>query len=214
MNYRMLSRAAAIAALAYALPSLAQPAAPAKIDVAAGQQIASQVCVACHAADGNSTSPANPKLAGQHADYLYKQLVNFRVKEGATAAERQNPIMQGIATALSDADMRNVSAWFASQKLQPAAAKDKALVEMGQKIYRAGIPAKNVPACAGCHAPNGAGIPAQFPRLHGQWAEYTEAQLVAFRGGARKNSVQMSSIAARMSDTEIKAVSDYIAGLR
>ena len=122
--------------------------------------------------------------------------------------------MAGFAATLSDEDMRNLSAWFASQKLKPAAARNKDTVELGQKIYRGGIAAKSVAACAGCHSPNGAGIPAQYPRLGGQFAEYTEAQLVAFRQGARKNSAQMSAIAARLSDAEIKAVSDYIAGLR
>ncbi len=185
-----------------------------KIDLAKGQQIASQVCAACHGADGNAPSPANPKLAGQHADYLYKQLVNFVPKQGAKEAERANAIMAGFAAQLSDADKRNVAAFYASQPKKPASAKSKELVELGQTIYRAGIPGKQVPSCAGCHGPAGAGIPAQYPRLSGQWAEYTESQLVQFRGGQRKNSAQMTAIAARLSDAEIKAVSDYIAGLR
>src|SRR5690606_11327177 len=181
---------------------------------AQGRKTAETVCAACHGADGNSSTPANPNLAGQHYDYLYKQLANFKVKEGAKQAERANAVMAGFAAMLSEADMRNVSAWYASQKLKPAAAKNKDLVELGQKIYRAGIADKGVPACSGCHSPNGAGMPAQYPRLQGQYAEYTEAQLVAFRQGERLNSAQMSAIAARMSDREIKAVSDYIAGLR
>ena len=185
-----------------------------KPDLAKGQQIASQVCAACHGADGNATSPANPKLAGQHADYLYKQLVNFVPKQGAKEAERANPIMMGFATQLSDDDKRNVSAFYASQAKKPSAAKSKELVGLGQTIYRAGIPDKQVPSCAGCHGPAGAGIPAQYPRLSGQWAEYTESQLVQFRSGQRKNSAQMTAIAARLSDTEIKALSDYVAGLR
>jgi cbb3-type cytochrome c oxidase subunit III len=185
-----------------------------KIDLAKGQEIAGQVCAACHGADGNSASPANPKLAGQHADYLYKQLTNFKVKPNAKEAERANAIMAGFAAQLSDADMRNVSAYFAAQKLKPSSAKNKDIVELGQKIYRGGIAAKSVAACAGCHSPNGAGIPAQYPRLAGQYAEYTESQLVAFRQGGRKNSAQMAAISARLSDAEMKAVSDYIAGLR
>ncbi len=185
-----------------------------KADAAKGQQIASQVCAACHGADGNSASPANPKLAGQHADYLYKQLQNFKTKQGAKEAERANAVMAGFAAQLSDQDMRNVAAHYASQKLKPAAAKNKDVIELGQKIFRGGVAQKNVPACAGCHSPNGAGIPAQYPRLAGQFSEYTEAQLVAFRQGARKNSEQMTAIAARLSDVEIKAVSEYIAGLR
>ena len=188
--------------------------APVKIDAARGQQIATQVCAACHGADGNATSPANPKLAGQHADYLYKQLVNFVPKTGAKEAERANAIMAGFATTLSDEDKRNVSAFYASQAKKPSSARSKEMVELGQKIYRGGIPEKQVPSCSGCHGPSGAGIPAQYPRMAGQWAEYTESQLVQFRSGQRKNSAQMMAISARLSDLEIKAVSDYIAGLR
>jgi len=187
---------------------------PAKPDIAAGQQIASGVCAGCHAADGNSPSPANPKLAAQHAAYLAKQLHNFKPQAEGKLPERNNAIMQGFASALNDQQIRDVSAYFAAQKLKPAAAKNKDLVELGQKIYRGGIADKGVPACAGCHSPNGAGIPDQYPRLQGQYAEYTESQLVAFRQGTRANSSQMMTIAARMSDKEMKAVSDYIAGLR
>lgn len=187
---------------------------PAKPDIAAGQQIASGVCAGCHAADGNSPSPANPKLAAQHAAYLAKQLHNFKPQAEGKPPERNNAIMQGFASALNDQQIRDVSAYFAAQKLKPAAAKNKDLVELGQKIYRGGIADKGVPACAGCHSPNGAGIPDQYPRLQGQYAEYTESQLVAFRQGTRANSSQMTTIAARMSDKEMKAVSDYIAGLR
>ncbi len=188
--------------------------APKKVDLAKGQQIASQACAACHGADGNATGPANPKLAGQHAEYLYKQLVNFVPKPGAKQAERVNAIMMGFASTLSDDDKRNVAAYYASQTKKPSSAKDKALVELGQQIYRGGIPGKQVPSCAGCHGPAGAGMPAQYPRLAGQWAEYTESQLVQFRGGQRMNSAQMTAISARLSDREIKAVSDYVAGLR
>jgi len=187
---------------------------PAKPDIAAGQQIASGVCAGCHAADGNSPSPANPKLAAQHAAYLAKQLHNFKPQAEGKPPERNNAIMQGFASALNDQQIRDVSAYFAAQKLKPAAAKNKDLVELGQKIYRGGIADKGVPACAGCHSPNGVGIPDQYPRLQGQYAEYTESQLVAFRQGTRANSSQMMTIAARMSDKEMKAVSDYIAGLR
>ena len=207
--------AAVLAAVALGLGAGAAHAQAAKkVDLAKGQQIASQVCAACHGADGNSTSPANPKLAGQHADYLYKQLVNFVPKQGAKEAERANAVMAGFAAQLSDEDKRNVAAFYASQPKKPAAAKSKELVELGQTIYRAGIAGKQVPSCAGCHGPAGAGIPAQYPRLSGQWAEYTESQLVQFRAGQRKNSAQMTAIASRLSDAEIKAVSDYIAGLR
>lgn len=187
---------------------------PVKPDPAKGQQIASQVCVACHAADGNSTIPANPKLAGQHPEYLHKQLKDFKPGADGKPAERANAVMAGFASTLSEQDMRNLAAYFASQTLKPSAARNKDIVELGQRIYRGGIASKNVPACAGCHSPNGAGLPVQYPALAGQFAEYTESQLVAFRQGTRKNSTQMTAIAARLSDAEIKAVSDYIAGLR
>lgn len=185
----------------------------AKPDANKGQQIVTQVCAACHGADGNSTSPANPKLAAQHPDYLLKQLMDFKA-QGGKPAERADAVMAAFVQPLSEADMRNVSAYYSSQKLKPAFAKLKDSVELGQKIYRGGIADKTVPACSGCHSPNGAGIPAQFPRLAGQYADYTEKQLTSFRQGGRKNSPQMTAIAARMSDVEIKAVADYIAGLR
>jgi cytochrome c553 len=196
-------------AAAVAAPALAANApAAAKPDVAKGQAISTQVCAACHAADGSRGVPANPIIAGQHPEYLVKQLQEFK------AGKRENAVMKGFATALSDEDMKNVAAFYAGKSAKPGTAKNKDLVKLGEKIYRGGIAEKAVPACAGCHSPNGAGIPAQYPRLAGQHAEYTEAQLVAFRGGVRKNNAQMSAIAARMSDTEIKAISDYIAGLR
>lgn len=165
-------------------------------------------CVACHGAAGNSTIAQNPKLADQHAEYVYKQLVDF------TTPQRNNPVMSPIAKALTEADMRNIAAYLSEQELKPGAAKNKDTVELGKKIYRAGIAEKNVPACAACHGPAGDGIPAQFARLGGQHQDYTAAQLMAFRSGARSNSTQMTTIAKRMSDDEIKAVSDYIAGLR
>lgn len=193
----------------------AQPAkAVTKADLGKGQALAGQVCAACHAADGNSAISANPILAGQHADYLSKQLHNFKVKPGAAQAERANAVMAGFAAMLSDDDIRNISAFYASQKISPAVPSDKSLVARGQQIYRAGIPAKGVPACAGCHSPNGVGMPAQYPRLSGQHADYTAATLTAFRAGERANSTQMVSIAAGMSDGDIRAVAEYVAGLR
>ncbi|WP_088284338.1 cytochrome c [Ideonella sp. A 288] len=180
--------------------------AAAKPDLAKGQEKA-QMCAACHTSDGSRGTPANPILAGQHADYLVKQLTEFK------AGKRANPIMSGMAATLTDEDMRNVAAFYSSKQAKPGAAKNADTVTLGEKIYRGGIAAKQVPACAGCHSPTGAGIPAQYPRLAGQHAEYTEAQLVSFRAGQRGNSAQMVSIAARMSDKEIKAVADYMAGL-
>jgi len=182
--------------------------APAKADLAKGQEKATQVCAACHTADGSRGSPANPILQGQHTEYLVKQLTEFK------AGKRANPIMSGMAGALSEEDMKNVAAFYNSKQAKPGFAKSKDTVALGEKIYRGGIAAKQVPACAGCHSPTGAGIPAQYPRLAGQHGDYAEAQLVAFRAGTRANSPQMAAIAARMSDKEIKAVSDYLAGLR
>lgn len=203
--------AAALAAPAFnvlAEESAPQPAAAAKPDVNAGGTKFGATCAACHGADGNSGIPANPKLAQQHPEYLMKQLNDFK------SGKRVNPIMQPMAAQLSEADVRNVAYWAASQKAKPGFAKDKDLVQLGERIYRGGIMDKQVPACAGCHSPNGAGIPAQYPRLAGQHADYVAAQLANFQSGTRKNSPQMADIAAKLSDREIKAVADYIAGLR
>lgn len=192
----------------------AQDAAVAKPDVARGQAIVTQVCAACHGADGNSAVPTYPKLAQQHADYLIKQLHNFKLKPGATAAERPNPVMAAFAAQLNDADIMNVAAYLSQQQEKPGIAQGtKESVELGQRIYHGGIVSKGVPACQGCHGPTGAGIPAQYPRLSGQWADYTAAQLTAFRDGVRHNSQPMAQIAAKLSDQEMKAVADYIAGL-
>jgi cytochrome c553 len=165
-------------------------------------------CVACHGAAGNSTIVQNPRLSAQHDPYTYKQLMNFRTPE------RTNPIMSPIAKALTEQDMHNIAAWLDKQEAKPGAAKNKNSIDLGKKIYRGGIAEKNVPACASCHGATGAGIPAQFARLAGQHQEYTGAQLTAFRAGTRNNSPQMTTIAKRLSDDEIAAVSDYIAGLK
>ena len=130
------------------------------------------------------------------------------------AGKRANPVMSGMAAPLTPEDMVNLAAFYNSKAPVTGAARNKDTVVLGEKIYRGGIAAKQVPACAGCHNPTGAGIPAQYPRLGGQHSDYTELQLTTFRSGARGNSAQMAAIAARMSDKEIKAVSDYIAGLR
>lgn len=186
-----------------------------KPDINRGQAIATQVCASCHGADGNSATGSFPKLAGQHEAYLVKQLKDYKVQGGAKTAARTNPIMAGMAAALSDQDMVNVAAYFAAQAPKPGFARDAATVPVGQKIFRGGIAEKNVPACAGCHGPTGMGIPVQYPRLSGQWADYTVAQLHAFQQGqgARNNNDAMHGIASRLSDSEIKAVADYIAGL-
>ncbi len=194
---------------ALVLPALASDAtAPAKPDLAKGQASATAVCAACHSFDGSRGTPANPILQGQHAEYLVKQLSEFK------SGKRDNAIMKGMAATLSDEDIKNVAAFYAGKQAKPGFAKQKDLVLLGEKIYRGGIAERNVPACAGCHSPTGAGIPSQYPRLSGQHADYTEAQLVAFRGGVRNNNLQMTGVAAKMNDREIKAVADYIAGLR
>jgi cytochrome c553 len=179
----------------------------AKPDLAKGQTTSTNVCAACHTSDGSRGSPANPILQGQHPEYLVKQLAEFK------SGKRANAVMMGMAATLSDDDMRNVAAFYAGKQAKPGFAKNKELVALGEKIYRGGIADRSVPACAACHSPTGAGIPAQYPRMAGQHADYTEAQLISFRGGARKNSAQMTGVAAKMNDREIKAVSDYIAGL-
>ncbi len=200
----------AVASVALSLSGAAQAseAKAAKPDLAAGEAKATTVCAACHAADGSRGLPTFPILQGQHPEYLVKQLTEF--KEG----KRKNSVMNGMAAPLSPEDMRNVAAFYASKKAKEGSAKNKDLVAVGEKIFRGGIAKKGVPACAACHSPNGAGIPAQYPRLAGQHADYTKTQLTAFRQGERNNSVQMSAIAANLSDKEIEALADYVAGLR
>lgn len=176
-------------------------------DVAKGQALAT-TCMACHTADGSRGSPANPILQGQHPEYLVKQLTEFK------AGKRKNAVMMGFASTLSDEDMRHVAAFYASKTAKTGFAKSKETIALGEQIWRGGISSKQLPACASCHGPTGAGMPAQYPRMGGQHGDYTEAQLLTFRSGARGNSAQMMTIAGKMSDTEIKAVADYVAGLR
>lgn len=197
----------AIAGMMAASSALAETAA--KGDPAKAQQIATTVCVACHAADGNSTTAANPKLAAQIPEYIAKQLADF--KSGA----RKNPIMAGMSASLSPEDMKNLGAYFSEKKPAASSAKDQALVALGQKIFKGGNQSTGVPACAACHGPSGAGIPVQFPRLAGQHAEYTLTQLTAFRSGERANDAakMMRVIASKMTDQEMKAVAEYISGL-
>lgn len=208
---------AALCGAAAALPVLAQQGATRETrgDPARGQQIATQVCAGCHGPDGNSAIPTNPNLAGQHAGYLVRQLMSFKTANDQPAL-RANPIMGGIVAALTPADIVNLGAYFAIQTPKPGVAKDKALAEQGQRLYRGGNGTAGVPACAACHSPNGAGIPAQYPRLAGQHADYTVAQLKAFRAEERTNDAykMMRTIAGKMSDREMKAVAEYVAGLR
>jgi cytochrome c553 len=207
----MIKRSLLLSSLLLLAGSLqAQDQAP---DLDKAKQTAETLCAACHNADGNSQLPANPKLAGQHEDYLFKQLREFKGWNGNPPV-RENAIMGGMVAALEEPDMRALAKYFASFELQPEPAKNLETIELGQQIWRAGIASKGVPACAACHGPAGAGMPAQYPRLSGQHADYTAAQLTAFRDGGRKNSLQMTQVAVKLNDREIRAVADYIAGLR
>ena len=189
-------------------PAVAADAAPAvRPDPAKGRTLAAP-CLACHLADGARGLPANPILQGQHPDYLVKQLVEFKT------VKRKNAIMNGMAAPLSEQDMQHIAAFYGTQRPLEGAARNRDTLAIGEAIYRGGILAKQVPACAGCHSPTGAGIPAQYPRVGGQHGEYLEAQLLLFRSGERANSAQMTTIASKMNDLEIKAVADYMAGLR
>jgi cytochrome c553 len=187
-----------------------------KVDAAAGETLYSAgdatrgvvACITCHGPKGQSAVGSWPKLSAQHAPYTAKQLRNY--KDGT----RANAVMMGMAAALTEQDMNNIAAFLVKQEPSLGVAQSKDTIALGQSIYRGGIAAKGVPACAGCHSPTGVGIPSQYPRLGGQWAEYSNAQLLAFREGTRKNSSQMTTIASKLSDQEMKAVSDYIAGLR
>ena len=187
----------------------------AKVDINKGQQIASQVCAGCHSPDGNSIIPANPILAGQHAKYITKQLMDYKL-QGDNSAKRNNPIMTAMVAPLTPADMMNLGAYYSAQAINPRAAKDKELAELGENVYRGGNIESGVPACASCHSPNGAGIPPLYPRLAGQHAEYTVAQLRAFRTEQRANDVNnvMREIVTRMSEKEMQAVAEFVSGLR
>ena len=207
-------RTTAVASLLFVSFSV-MAAEDAKPDLAKAKTIAETVCVACHGADGNSAITTNPILAEQGSDYLFKQLTEFKAVEGKTAV-RNNPIMGGMASTLSPDDMKGLALYFSQQKRKPSASTDEKLVVAGQSLWRKGDFERGVPACAGCHGPTGAGIPAQYPRLSGQYAEYTATQLKNFRTGERSNDPArvMRTIADKLSDKQIIAVADYIAGLR
>jgi cytochrome c553 len=188
----------------------------AKPDLAHAKQIAETVCAACHGADGNSAVPANPNLAGQGAEYITRQLQQFK------AGVRTNPMMSAMVGSLTPDDMVALGIYFSRQKPKGGSAKDPSLVKTGQSLYRGGVAAIGLSACAACHSPNGAGIPKNYPRLAGQYADYTYAQLKAFKAGERgvdKDGKDpqgriMSAVAQKMSDEQMKALADYAAGLR
>jgi cytochrome c553 len=211
----MMKYLTAIAAIGFVLTtaaSAAEPKEPAtpKADPAKAQAIASSVCAACHGVDGNSPLPANPSLAGQHSEYIYKQLLNFK------SGERKNAVMSAMVTSMSQEDMRKLAAYYSDQKPRQGASQDAKTVLAGQKVYRGGDMASGVAACAACHSPDGSGIPAQYPRLKGQNVEYTVAQLKAFRTGERANdsAMVMRTIAGRMTDKQIDAVAEYVSALK
>ena len=205
----VVSLVAALAATsAFANEPAAAPAS--KGDPKAAESIVNQVCAGCHAVDGNSTVAANPKLAGLNAEYINKQLTNFK------SGDRKNPVMGGIVASLSPQDMLNLAAYFSAQQPKPGTSKDQELALVGQKIFRGGIQGAGVPACASCHGPEGKGIPVQFPRLAGQHSDYIYTQLNNFRLGTRANdgAKMMRTIAAKLTDADMKAVAAYIQGLR
>jgi len=207
--------------LAAVAGTLAAPAALAQApagrpDLGRAQTIAKEVCSACHGADGNSTTSVNPSIAGQPAEYITLQLAHFK------SGLRLNPVMQAMAATLQPEEMKAIGVYFSRQKPKGLAAKDAALVTTGQKLFRGGDAATGLPACGSCHAPNGAGVAKNYPRLAGQYADYTYAQLKAFKAGERgadkdgkdANGAIMVTVAARMSDAQMKAVAEYTSGLR
>ncbi len=187
----------------------------AKPDLAKAKQTADQICAACHGADGNSPTPANPSLAGQQAAYITLQLQHFK------SGIRSSPIMAGMVAALSPEDMQALGIYFSQQKPKAAGIKDRELALTGQKLFRGGNVASGLPACASCHSPDGAGVPSRYPRLGGQHADYALAQLKAFKSGERgmdkggkdTNGRVMAQVAAKLSENEMQALAQYTSGL-
>lgn len=181
---------------------------------AAAGKAKSVACAGCHGPDGNGVgNPDWPKLAGQVEEYLLKQLRDF--KSGARKDLIMNGTMNGMAAGLSEQDMKDIAAFYASQKLKPSVARDAELVKLGERIYRGGIAKRRVAACMSCHGPSGHGIPPKFPRVSGQNSSYTEKQMLFFKAGTRSNDGGvMTPTAFEMSEKEIKAVAEYLAGLR
>ena len=189
-SLRLLS-AAALAVVLAAPAAAAEPAPAAKPDLAKGQTISTNVCAACHTADGSRGSPANPIIAGQHPEYLVKQLDEFK------SGKRDNAVMKGMAATLNEADVKNVAAFYAGQKPKSGFAVEQGSGRLGREALPRRHRDRQRPACAGCHGPTGVGMSSQYPRIAGQHADYVAAQLIAFRGGARKNNVQMTGVTAR-----------------
>ncbi len=203
-----MKRAAfSLASALLALPASGQPAPGA--DPAKGAEIVARLCISCHGADGNSTIALNPKLAGLHPQYLRKQLLDYKAKR------RRSDIMEAMVEALSDPDIESLAAHYSAQKPAPGEVRRPELLELGKKIYTDGNELTGVPSCSGCHYPDGAGT-ARFPRVAGQHAEYTLRQLKDFKDGKRENDrgLVMQSLAVRMTEKEMEAVSEYIAGMK
>jgi cytochrome c553 len=174
-------------------------------------QAKSATCMACHGMDGNSANPEWPALAGQHSSYLTRQLRHFK------AGERQNTLMSPMAMILTDQDVEDLAAYFSSQKRLATGETEPSKLHLGQTIFRAGIPARGVPSCSGCHGPSGAGIAgAAFPRIGGQHAVYAAAQLRSYKSGTRATdpNSMMRTITSRLTDEEIDAVASYLQGMR
>ncbi|MEM7027638.1 MAG: c-type cytochrome [Pseudomonadota bacterium] len=198
-----------IISLIIAILIIGQVSAATDGDVESGKTL-SGTCVGCHGVDGNSPASMWPKLAGQHAKYIVKQLQDYQ------SGNRNNAIMAGIAQPLTEEQMHDLAAYFSSQKIKPGTAKDE-LVELGERIYRAGDATNGVPACTACHGPAGLGNPAaMYPTLGGQHADYTAAQMQLWQSGERANdkAAVMRNIAKRMTQEQIDAVSSYLQGLR
>ena len=182
-------------------------------DVKKGAALAQGLCAACHASDGNSVIPANPILAGQHYTYLKNQLNYFQVKEGEDKAKRENAVMLGIASGLSSDDIDNLAAYYSQQKIKPSYASNLELAKVGEVVYKAGDDSRGIPSCSSCHGPRGLGVLGQFPRISGQHATYTASTLQSYKNGSRANNKQMMAISSRLTEAQINALAEYLAGL-
>ncbi len=212
MSKTILTAAAIVAMVGFAAQSLAAdtPAANGYPpgNAKAGQKKSAQ-CAACHGKTGNSASPQFPKLAGQNAAYLVKELEDFKTRA------RKNTIMNGMAAGLSNKDMKDIAAWYSSQTIKPGAANPKT-VDAGRTLYRGGDASEGVPACAACHGPAGQGMgPAAWPALAGQYSKYLVKELKAWRSGSRANDPKgmMRAVAHNLTDKQIKAVASFLQGL-
>ena len=213
---KMIKNMVMLAALAVAAPLSAETTDAANAAPATVTEIASGVCAGCHNADGNSVIPMNPILAGQHAEYITKQLMDFKATESAPA-KRNSPIMSSMVAALSLEDMKQLGDYYAQQKTVPSqvAVDDDKLIELGKLLYPGGSLANGVPACASCHGPNGSGIPPRYPAIAGQHAEYTLTQLNLFNTGDRANDKDvMQQVITRLNGHEKRAISAYISTMR